>query len=481
MSNLVEAKINVMAKQADESGGCGCSNIVKLINKFNLDCVAEIGVSFGGHAESMLTNSKVEKLYGIDPYKHYQEHDNLTNLSQIEFDELYNFVKNRLSKYENRYEHIRMLSGEAIGEIIGQLDGVFIDANHTYEGILDDLSIWFLKIRDGGIIGGHEYDHRNYQDVKKGIDEFFNRFGWVVNQEGESAWWVQKQNLNVSYFIPAYNCSKTICESIDSIMKSNFDDGDELIIVNDGSTDDTDAALEEIQKQLPGISIVNHAINKGGAAARNTAVETSKNCLLFCLDSDNILVPSSIAKLKEYLITSVADVASFGELHYFNKDKEVITHKWLFEKGRVTLSDCLSNYKVPGASGNYMFTKESWIRAGGYPEFAGALDAWGFGFRQLATGQKMMVMENSYYYHRHGHNSYWVREAKKGKLSLVALQIMIPYLDKFYEKDIDYIMSKKGRNNWFQTIEERPVRLASNLVDRYRFGVRKFIRRAFGC
>ena len=124
------------------------------------------------------------------------------------------------------------------------------------------------------------------------------------------------------------------------------------------------------------------------------------------------------------------------------------------------MADNLAGHKVPGASGNYMFTRESWKRAGGYPEFAGALDTWGFGFRQLATGSKMMVMEDSYYHHRCGHESYWVRFKNDHSPSLTALQIILPFIELMNERDVNRIMGR-GRDTWFGNTEKQPVRLKS--------------------
>ena len=46
-------------------------------------------------------------------------------------------------------------------------------------------------------------------------------------------------NNNISFIIPAYNCSLTLEEAVCSIYNGNFEHGDEIIICNDGSTDDT--------------------------------------------------------------------------------------------------------------------------------------------------------------------------------------------------------------------------------------------------
>jgi glycosyltransferase involved in cell wall biosynthesis len=265
---------------------------------------------------------------------------------------------------------------------------------------------------------------------------------------------------NISFFIPAFNCEATLQESVESIMEGNFSEGDEIIIVNDGSTDRTETIMNEVsEKYLNSIRMIKHPRNKGGGAARNTAVEHAKHDLLFCLDADNILVPGSIPRLKECMLHAGMDAASFHEVHYFIGSKNHVVNKWTYKLGTVTLADLLSTHLHPGSSGNYMFTKESWQRAGGYPEYSGALDTWGFALNQLATGSKIAVMPNSFYYHRQGIESYWIRESRKGKISLTAIQLLIPHLDLISVSDVDYIFSPAGRNVWFQNLDSRPIRL----------------------
>ena len=124
------------------------------------------------------------------------------------------------------------------------------------------------------------------------------------------------------------------------------------------------------------------------------------------------------------------------------------------------MADHLAGIVVPGASGNYLYTRQSWKQAGGYPEFAGALDAWGFGLRQVATGQRMMVMETGHYQHRHGHESYWTREAAKNQTALLALQLLVPYLDQLHDEDVAFITSRQGRQAWHGALDHHPIRLA---------------------
>ena len=457
----IAEKIKNHASEAEAVWGKAYGLFGRVIQERKLKVGAEIGVAFGGHSESILKVSTVTKLYCVDPYQHNADYIDPMNLPQEEFDELYKYTTTRLAQFGDRYQHIRKPSQQAVDEIPVQLDFVFIDADHSYSGVWKDLCAWYSKVRDGGIIGGHDYDHPNLPGVKFAIDEFFRRFDWKINEEGEGVWWVEKKKLQISFIIPAYNCEKTVEESVASIFDGNIDQDDEIVIVNDGATDNTKSILDDLKKKHHEIKIFEHKHNKGGGAARNTAIENTRYPIIFCLDSDNLLETGLIGKLKKFLADSGIDVAAFQELFYFSKSKDSITHKWIYKEGLIGLADYLSGPIVPGASGNYMFTKESWVRAGRYPEFT-FLDTWGFGFRQMATNSKMAVMPESYYYHRYGHESYWIREAKKGKVSLNALQIIIPYLDLLSEKDVDYIMSKKGRANWFENLGERPIRLKDN-------------------
>lgn len=273
------------------------------------------------------------------------------------------------------------------------------------------------------------------------------------------------KNTYICFIIPAYNCADFLPEAIDSIFDGNFTLGDEIIIIDDASTDNTFKVAKSLQKIHHQIKIFRHHYNKGSAAAgRNTGIDNSKNDLIFCLDADNVLCPNSIPRLKKYLIDKQADAAAFGELHYFENNIQNVTHKWVYKK-QTTLYDVINNTaKAPCASGNYLFTKASWVKAGRYNESFStiAYDSWSFGFYQLTTGSKMVTMPGSFYYHKCGYESTFVKERKKINASLSILQIILPFLHLIDEGDIDYILSKRARYNWFDNLEKRPIRLKNN-------------------
>lgn len=265
---------------------------------------------------------------------------------------------------------------------------------------------------------------------------------------------------SISYIIPAYNCSDTIAETIASISDGNLIEGDEIIAVDDGSTDNTFSILNNLARTEPALRVFRHDQNKGGAATRNTAVRHSTKDWIFCLDSDNVLASQSVQRLRNFLAVEGADVACFQELHFFRHDKTIVEMKWRFRPGRVTLADYLSVAVVPGASGNYLYTRQSWERAGGYPEFAGALDAWGFGLRQVATGQHMVSMPDGFYHHRYGHASYWQRDFAKGKMAAAASEILKPFLDQLLPDDSRRIADPSSDGLWFSNLDRYPIRMA---------------------
>lgn len=258
---------------------------------------------------------------------------------------------------------------------------------------------------------------------------------------------------NISFIMPAYNCEATIRESINSILESNFGENDELVIVNDRSTDGTAAILAEIAAKNPRVMVIHHATNQGGGAARNTAVRNARHELIFCLDSDNILERNTIVPLRDFLLATGRDAACFKKIKFFAENTSNIRFEWKFKERQVTLKDMFLVPRVPPKSGNYLFTKACWEKAGGYPEDAGALDTWGFGLRQVATGCKISVLSDHYYFHQIGLESYWLRDSKGRNVSATAKKLIEPFRAKIDPKILSYI--DRNPERWFENFSER--------------------------
>ena len=165
----------------------------RIINTLNLKVGCEIGVAAGTHCKSILETTHVTKLYGIDPYFDYPDPTNVA-MNQKWFDIYYYKVKDRLSPFGKRFELIRDFSVKAVNRFKdNELDFVFIDANHVYEFVLQDIDIWYKKVRQGGIISGDDYA-TVHPGVPRAVNDFFGKLGLKVNTDYQHprVWWVQK-------------------------------------------------------------------------------------------------------------------------------------------------------------------------------------------------------------------------------------------------------------------------------------------------
>ncbi|MCH8118221.1 MAG: glycosyltransferase family 2 protein [Planctomycetes bacterium] len=97
------------------------------------------------------------------------------------------------------------------------------------------------------------------------------------------------KNPLVSVIIPTYNRSHVICKAIESVLQQTYQNI-ELIVVDDGSTDDTPSRLAVYGQRVR----VLRQDNSGPSVARNRGVETSHGEILAFLDSDDLWLPTKI-------------------------------------------------------------------------------------------------------------------------------------------------------------------------------------------
>jgi glycosyltransferase involved in cell wall biosynthesis len=104
--------------------------------------------------------------------------------------------------------------------------------------------------------------------------------------------------LKVSVIMPAFNAMHTIKESINSVLAQNYTEW-ELIIVNDGSSDDTHKIITSFLTDKR-IIYVNLPKNRGLSSARNEGIRTSSGDYICFLDSDDIWDSSKLKKQIEF-------------------------------------------------------------------------------------------------------------------------------------------------------------------------------------
>ncbi len=104
----------------------------------------------------------------------------------------------------------------------------------------------------------------------------------------------------VSVIIPVYNAEKYLRECLDSVLTQTFE-GFELLLINDGSTDNSGSICEEYAKSDSRV-VVFHKKNNGVSAARNTGIDKSNGKFIVFVDSDDYVENATYKQLLDILL-----------------------------------------------------------------------------------------------------------------------------------------------------------------------------------
>jgi len=142
--------------------------------------IVEIGVNKGETAQQLHALFPEARLYLIDPWA-----------LSVEYSLSGTPISRKGKHYESAYRHVcalfasdprvtllRMTALEALAHVPNNLDLVFIDANHEYFRVRENILSWLPKVRLGGLLAGHDYDPTIpiFSGVKRAVDELFGKY-----------------------------------------------------------------------------------------------------------------------------------------------------------------------------------------------------------------------------------------------------------------------------------------------------------------
>lgn len=133
----------------------------------------------------------------------------------------------------------------------------------------------------------------------------------------------------ISIIIPAYNVEYFINKAIESLIHQTFKNI-EIIVVNDGSTDNT----EEILKKFKQIKVINQ-LNKGSSQARKVGYEASSGEYIMFLDSDDFIDLNYLEKMYKQIIFSDADIC-VSDIIYLEENNKNLIFENIEEKEEAT-------------------------------------------------------------------------------------------------------------------------------------------------
>ena len=133
--------------------------------------------------------------------------------------------------------------------------------------------------------------------------------------------WKRDKKMKISVLIPVYNGEKFIENCVYSVINQKFKDI-EIIIINDGSSDNTGYICRELEKKYHNITYLIQK-NLGVSAARNKGIQNAKGEYLLFLDSDDYLAENSLEKIYIKMKENDLDALTFDAGIYNLDGKKV--------------------------------------------------------------------------------------------------------------------------------------------------------------
>lgn len=157
----------------------GAEGLAHLFAELGFKEGVEIGTDQGEYAEVLMKTIPDLDLLCIDPwgtqaYERGQQPE--SGEEQEFFDRRYEETVERLKPYDSNCHIIRETSMEVV-KIVGDntLDFVYIDGNHDFLNVTQDIHYWLKKVKPGGIISGHDYvryPSRKFNHVQKVVNAY---------------------------------------------------------------------------------------------------------------------------------------------------------------------------------------------------------------------------------------------------------------------------------------------------------------------
>lgn len=164
----------------DSSHVVGFLNMLNYIVSIrpNINHYVEIGSNIGESTTLVLGFPQIKNVYCIDIWIN-------SNIKSF-FDSKITSSKN------NNVQSFHMPSKDAANIINFELDVVYIDGDHSYHSVKEDIELWYSKIVKNGFLCGHDYNAISWPECKRAIDEFAVSNNFTIKTFCDSSWVIQK-------------------------------------------------------------------------------------------------------------------------------------------------------------------------------------------------------------------------------------------------------------------------------------------------
>lgn len=166
--------------------------------------------------------------------------------------------------------------------------------------------------------------------------------------------------MELSIIIALYNTEKYIKKCIESIYENNNLDTDifEVIVINDGSQDDSPKIVRELQNNYTNLILLNKE-NGGQSSARNIGFKRAQGKYIFCLDSDDYVNSFELEKALYFCVEEKLDLLPINLMKYNENQEQLTVNKDNYEvlNEAIDGGEFLTRYVTYGSMCRYIYKK----------------------------------------------------------------------------------------------------------------------------
>ncbi|HEX3616119.1 MAG TPA: glycosyltransferase [Solirubrobacteraceae bacterium] len=203
----------------------------------------------------------------------------------------------------------------------------------------------------------------------------------------------------VTVVMPAFNVARTITEAMASVLSQTMDDL-ELLVVDDGSTDET--ATTALSVQDPRVRVIRRE-NGGTSAARNTGIEQAQGDWVAFLDADDVWLPRKLEIQLALMAQAPGCLASQGSAYLVDDDLRqlALRHCVPVENPLLTF---LRFENLPNAGSSWIVERTLLEKIGGFDTTLPRIEDWEFSIRLARFAQPLCIDEPLALYRYHDGN-----------------------------------------------------------------------------
>lgn len=237
----------------------------------------------------------------------------------------------------------------------------------------------------------------------------------------------------ISIIIPCYNHGKFLKDTVMSALSSTYKNI-EIVIVNDGSSDNSEAVALNLAKEHDNIKYLSQK-NSGLPTARNNGIKNSTGYYILPLDSDDLISEDYISEAVKVLGKNPEVKVVYCNADFFGEK----TGKW--ELADFKLSNLVLDNQIFCSA---VYRKDDWEKINGYDErLTWGWEDWEFWISLLKSGGKVEKLQLTGFFYRINSKSMRKKLGKSGKKKVIKL-LNIKHKDFIYNELGGPLRSQRG-------------------------------------